>query len=314
MSLKKIMVASTALCILLLIYLIPSNGEEFKFKEKNVTYVQNNTKETIYLLDKNDYVARTSIATCNCDVRDKARELTEGLIIGGKKSDIIPSGFRSIIPPAVSILAVELVEGTLTIDFSRDLLDVNPKYEEKMIEAIVYTLTSLDGIDNVRILVEGEALNKLPKMDKALDVVLDKSMGINKVYDLTSPKDVISYTVYYVSKNSDYYYVPVTKYVNNVGSDKIKLIINSLATSFTYESNLMSFLNSDVELLDYKLDNDSISLNFNDMILDDIGKNNILEEVIYTICLSLEDNFDVKEVTFTANNEKISTISLKMLD
>ena len=76
----------------------------------------------------------------------------------------------------------------------------------------------------------------------------------------------------------------------------------------------MSFLNSDVELLDYKLDNDSISLNFNDMILDDIGKNNILEEVIYTICLSLEDNFDVKEVTFTANNEKISTISLKMLD
>ena len=167
------MVASTALCILLLIYLIPSNGEEFKFKEKNVTYVQNNTKETIYLLDKNDYVARTSIATCNCDVRDKARELTEGLIIGGKKSDIIPSGFRSIIPPAVSILAVELVEGTLTIDFSRDLLDVNPKYEEKMIEAIVYTLTSLDGIDNVRILVEGEALNKLPKMDKALDVVLD---------------------------------------------------------------------------------------------------------------------------------------------
>ena len=108
--------------------------------------------------------------------------------------------------------------------------------------------------------------------------------------------------------------MPVTKYVNNVGSDKIKLIINSLATSFTYESNLMSFLNSDVELLDYKLDNDSISLNFNDMILDDIGKNNILEEVIYTICLSLEDNFDVKEVTFTANNEKISTISLKMLD
>jgi hypothetical protein len=50
------------------------------------------------------------------------------------------------------------------------------------------------------------------------------------------------------------------------------------------------------------------------MILDDIRENNILEEVIYTICLSLEDNFDVKEVTFTANNEKISTISLKTLD
>ena len=55
----------------------------------------------------------------------------------------------------------------------------------------------------------------------------------------------------------------------------------------------MSFLNSDVELLDYKMDNDSISLNFNDMILDDIGKNNILEVEIYSICLSFEDICDV---------------------
>lgn len=314
MSLKKIMVATTALCILLLIYLLPSNEEEFKFKEKNITYTQNNTKETIYLLDKNDYVARTSIATCNCESVDKAIELTEGLIIGGKKSDIIPSGFRSIIPPSVSILSAELLEGTLTIDFSKEFLDVNPKYEEKMIEAIVYTLTSLDGIDNVRILVEGKDLSNLLNGEKALDTVLDKSIGINKEYEITSPRDVISYTVYYVSKNGDYYYVPVTKYVNNTDTDKIKLIINSLATSFTYESNLMSFLNSDTELLDYEISDDSISLNFNEMILDDMDKNNILEEVIYTICLSLEDNFNVKEVTFTANNEEISKISLKTLD
>ncbi len=31
-----------------------------------------------------------------------------------------------------------------------------------MLEAIIYTLTSIDGIDKVIIKVEGEVLNKLP--------------------------------------------------------------------------------------------------------------------------------------------------------
>ena len=39
---------------------------------------------------------------------DKAKDLLEGLIIGGKKSGIIPNGFRSIIPPDTSILDINL--------------------------------------------------------------------------------------------------------------------------------------------------------------------------------------------------------------
>ena len=316
MSLKKIMVTSCALLILFMIYLIPvSDSKEIKLENDDIEYVYPNALETIYLLDKDNYVARTNLTTCDCDILKKAENLIQGLIIEGNKSDIIPNGFRSIIPSGTKILDLSLENGNMKINFSKDILDISPDNEEKMIESIVFTLTSLDEVDNITILVEGEVLDKLPHSGKKIEQNLDKEIGINKVYDLTTFKDIESYTTYYVNNYNDmYYYVPVTKYLNNSNQDKIKLIIEQLSTSPMYQSNLMSFLNTNAKLLNYKLDDDKISLNFNDMILNDVASNNILEEVVYTICLSLEDELNVKEVVFNVNNEKIMEISLKSLD
>ena len=44
---------------------------------------------------------------------------------------------------------------------------------------------------------------------------------------------------------------------------------------------------------------------FNQYIFNDLGTKNILEEVIYTISLSVEANYNVKEVSFEVNNEEI---------
>lgn len=309
MSIRKIMVSSLALFALLLLYLIPDNSDrELKIDNSNVEYVYDNTVESIYLLDSNDYVARTSIATCNCDSINVARELISGLTIDGSKSSIIPNGFKPIIPAGTSILDIKLEDNILFIDFSSELMDIKNDYEEKMIESLIYTLTSVDGIDKVKIQVEGKDLNKLPHSGKILPTVLDKSYGINKKFEITSLKDIDSYTVYYVSSyNDNKYYVPVTRYINNKGdNDKIKIIVDELAAAPIYETNLMSYLNGGTELLDYKLEDGILKLNFNNSILDDIASNNILEEVIYTISLSVQDLYsDVQEVDFLVENEEI---------
>jgi germination protein M len=309
MSIRKIMVSSLALFALLLLYLIPDNSDrELKIDNSNVEYVYDNTVESIYLLDSNDYVARTSIATCNCDSINVARELISGLTLDGGKSSIIPNGFKPIIPAGTSILDIKLEDNILFIDFSSELMDIKNDYEEKMIESLIYTLTSVDGIDKVKIQVEGKDLNKLPHSGKILPTVLDKSYGINKKFEITSLKDIDSYTVYYVSSyNDNKYYVPVTRYINNKGdNDKIKIIVDELAAAPIYETNLMSYLNGGTELLDYKLEDGILKLNFNNSILDDIASNNILEEVIYTISLSVQDLYsDVQEVDFLVENEEI---------
>ena len=88
------------------------------------------------------------------------------IIIDGEKSHIIPNGFRAMIPAGTEILDLKLENKILTINFSKDLLTINEKDEEKMIEAIIYSLTSIEGIDKVVIQVEGKVLEKLPHSQK----------------------------------------------------------------------------------------------------------------------------------------------------
>ncbi len=308
MILKKVMITMLTLIVFLLIYLMPSNNDVNSLEVKqNLDYTYNFDLETIYLLDNLDYVSRTYIRGCDCE--DKvtlATDLLEGLIVEGKKSNIIPNGFKAIIPSGTKVLDVNLEDNVLTINFSKELLEINQKYEEKMLESIIYTLTSIDGIDKVKILVEGNILEKLPNSNKNLPTLLDKSYGINKIYDLTTTSDIDSYTIFYVNEfNDNYYYVPVTKYINNKNQDKIKVIIEQLTSKPIYESNLMSFLNVNTKLLNYEINDNTIKLNFNNLILSDIVNNSILEEVIYTISLTMNNEFNVKEVIFLVENEEI---------
>ena len=104
-----------------------------------------------------------------------------------------------------------------------------------MLEAIIYTLTSIDGIDNVIIKVEGEVLKELPNSKKSLPTSLSKDYGINKHYDLLNTNNVESYTVYYVSSyNNNEYYVPVTKYINNTIRFIYSVIYITLGIYITY--------------------------------------------------------------------------------
>ena len=68
----------------------------------------------------------------------------------------------------------------------------------------------------------------------------------------------------------------------------------------------MSFLNSNVRLLDYKEDNDIMYLNFNDYLFD--GNDKILEEVLYSLAYSVFDNYNVSMVSFEVNGEIVSHI------
>ena len=277
MSIKKIMVSTAAVLLLLIIYLIPDNRKEIELKNKDIEYTYNNITDTIYLIDKNDYVARTNIVSCNCNDIDKAKDLLDSLTIGGKKSNIIPNGFRSIIPPDTSILN--------------------------------------KGIDKIIIKVEGNILTNLPHSKKIIPSVLDRSYGINKEYELTTINNIDSYTVYYVNKyNDSNYYVPVTKYINKEEIEPVKVIIKELSSSPIYETNLMSHLNAGVVLNDYELEGNNLKLNFNELLLSDPDSNKILEEVIYTIGLSMNDIYNnLETVSFYVNNNEVYALTLSDL-
>ena len=304
--------SSAVLFALLLLCLIPN--KELKIEEK-VKYIENdNLKTVIYLLDNHNYLARTTVAINSTEIEKKAKDLLNILIKDSSGESKVPNGFKSIIPSNTEIKSLELVDDIIKVNFSKELLDVSEEYEEKVIEAIVYTLTSIEGVNKVIIYVDGDVLSKLPKTKINLPSTLDKSYGINKEYNISSFKNINSVTVYYVGKfNEDTYYVPVTKYVND-DREKIKIIIEELASAPLYNTGLMSYLNSNISLLASEQDVDTLSLVFDDYLFNDASSKNILEEVIFSISLSVGDNYDVKEVIFEVNNEEIYKSVIKTIE
>jgi germination protein M len=242
------------------------------------------------------------------------KKMLELLILEGESEIKLPSGFKGIIPSDTQILSISFQDGTVKVDFSKEIFNVEESLEEKMISAIVYTLTEIDGVSNVVLYVEGELLTKLPKSRVHLPSSLDKSFGINKEYVFSNYQDIVPVTIYYISKYNDaYYYVPVTKYVND-DREKIKIIVEELSSSSNLSTNLMSFLNSNTELLATLEEMDKLFLTFNEYIFSDMDTKNILEEVIYSISLSVRENYDVEEVIFEVGDNEIYKSVLKTLE
>ena len=186
--------------------------------------------------------------------------------------------------------------------------------EEKIIEAIVYTLTGIDDVNFVIIYMDGEILTKLPQSKINLPSTLDRNFGINKEYNITDTKNINKTTIYYISEfNDKEYFVPVTK-VNNDSRSKIEIIVDELSSSNVYKTNLMSYLNSNTQILSVNENLDELVINFNSAIFNDINNKEILEEVIYTICLSVSDNYDVKTVIFNVEDEQIYKSVIKSIE
>ncbi len=312
--LQKIIITSAALFTLLLIYILPDVEEHNLNINEQLEYINEIKTHPIFLLDTNQYLGKTEIIVNSIEVTDKVKELVETLIKGGELENRIPSGFISIIPSNTKILSIEQEETIIKINFSKEFLDINKDLEEKMIEAIIYTITSIEEIDGVIIYIEGELLTKLPQNNITLPPLLNRDFGINKTYNFTKTDDLTQVTIYYMNKhNSDYYYVPVTKYLNDE-RDKISIVIDELSSSNTYNTNLISYLNYKTKLLAVEQSEDIIELTFNSYIFNDMESKDIKEEVINTICLSIKDNYNVNEVVFTSNDIEIYTSLLNELN
>lgn len=305
-SIRRICVATLTLFILLIIYFFPSNDTVIK---EHLSYI---TKDEmpIFLVDNSDYVARTSIVKNSSETIEQIKEIIEALTKNTKKSSYIRDGFKPIIPEGTKILDLKLEENILTINFSKELLNVVHCDEQKMIEAIIYSLTEIKDIKKIKILVEEKPLTNLPNSNKKLPEYLDKSYGINKIYNIDSIKETSKTTIYYLSKNKDYYYyVPVTK-VSNEKTERVEIIIKELKSTPIYHTNLISYLAASANMTNYELLESTISLSFNNYLIANMKEEDILEEVKYSIALSIRDTYGINEVIFNIPDTENTKISI----
>lgn len=299
---KKLGITTLLLLLALILYNYPEviNEEYIPEQCENIN---------IYLIDKNDFVAMTEIETNNKNINEQIKEILNALIIGNNEEKL-PEGFKAVIPRGTKILSYQLNDGLLKINFSREFLNSDEKDEEKMIEAIVFSLTSINDVKKIMIFVENERLTELPKSKKKLDLYLDRKIGINKVVDITSLNNTEMITVYYLSNLDNKYYIPIS-YITNDEGDKIEIIINNLKTNRLYSSNLSSHLDYQVELMNYEATTDEVILDFNDILLASVYKGKLKEEIKYAISYSIYDTLGIENITFQVNNQKIDEFRLE---
>ena len=304
---RKIFITTVTMFILLTVFSIPIVETEEVLKV-NMEVVENDIySNSIYLLNNNGYLVKSKILLEEGNIKSNVLKILSNLIVSDTSKYV--NELKGTIPKNTKVRDVFCGNELVTIDFSKEFLDVSLEDEKNMISSIVYSILDIDGVKGVSILVEGERLDSYPKSKEKLANVLTKSIGINKEYDIKSRDNISSVVVYYLEDiENELYYVPVTKYLND-DRDKIKIIVEELTTSYIHEENLMSFLNNKVELIDYKEENDILFLNFNEYLYDSEDK--ILEEVIYSISYSVFDNYNVSMVMFEVNGEEVSYINRK---
>ncbi len=308
---RKLLITTITTCLLLSVYLMPNSlNKEEKLKTNiEVKQVQKVSKCKLYLPNNDNLLVRTTtLVFNNKDIENKIKDIISNLMT--INDSIIPKGLNTIIPKNTKILGIKVDENIVYINFSKELLNIDSSLEETLIEAISYSILELKEINGVSIYVDGVNINGL--LNIKVPSIITKDYGINKEYNLTSKNNIKKFVVYYIEElNNEKYYVPITKYVND-NRDKIKIIIENLSSNYIYEPNLVSYLTQNTELINYEINNDIMTLNFNNSVFMSDGK--LLEEVTYPIMYSIFDNYNVKEVIIKAKDKEILKKTAKELE
>lgn len=294
-AINKFVIATLCLVLFMIFYFFPTTEN---IKTEVIKENKSNYENVVYLIDNDNYVSRV---ICYYDKLSIVEDIK-------KKIDLITNydldGFYTIIPKGTVLKDVKVDKDSVYLDFSKDLLNINAYFEEEMIEGIVFTLTEINGINNIYISVEGEELKYLPNSKKELNYPLTRNIGINKEYNLNNFNNINKTTVYFSKKYDDIsYYVPVTKVMNSE-SEKIDIIIEELKSSVNSQNNFKSYISDNLELVNYTHDESKMSLVFNNYIFNDFDSKNVLEEVKYIIASSVFENYNVNEVVFNTESEE----------
>ena len=258
----------------------------------------------LYLIDSNGYVVSQTMALPKTE--SIAKQALEYLVADGPVQNMLPNGFKAVLPAGTQVSVNITEDGTAVADFSSDFQNYQPEDEKKILESVTWTLTQFDSVKKVELRVNGYELTEMPVNGTPIDQNgLTRKVGINidtsGVTDLTDTHPV---TVYFVSqKGESTYYVPVTKRVSNKVDNKIQAVVQQLIQGPGYQKNLLSDFTG-VALLDEPTVKDGqVTLNFNEAVYGSFEEKIVSEHFMNSLVLSLTEQENVESVAIMVNGE-----------
>ena len=289
---KKIFNTTITMFIILTIFTLKTTSNSNVLRTNvEIDDITNLTTNNIYLLNKNNLLVKTKVFINNKKNKE-IESIIKYLTITNNKT---PVGLKTYIPKDTKLLNYKLENNTLIIDLSKEFLSTANK--QLVITGLVYSLLEIKDIDNIKLQVEGKPI-------EGYNEVLNKNIGINNEFLFNSRYDISRVVIYYVDKiDNKTYFVPVTKYLNDT-REKIEIIIDELKEN---NNNLISYLNDNAKLINYREEGNVLYLNFNEYLID--SNDEVSKNIMKTIAYSVFDNYNVNVVCFETNSKRVDMIT-----
>ncbi|MGI8316867.1 GerMN domain-containing protein [Halobacillus mangrovi] len=252
----------------------------------------------LYLMDESGMVVPQTLELPASE--EVAKQSLEYLVKDGPVTELLPNGFQAVLPAGTEILGLNLQEdGTMVVDVSEDFKNYDAKDEEKILQAMTYTLTQYDNVKRIKLWINGHEQNVMPVDGTPIANGVSRSDGINNhVGDETDVMNSQAVTVYFPSQNGEeVYQVPVTTRVAK-GEDLYSAVVQALLNGPALGTSLLQPFNEGAEVVSTKLDSGVLTLSFNEAILTGQDEQKALsDEALSSLVMSLTDLADVESVS-----------------
>lgn len=283
----------------------PQDEETIEQETSLMEQVEGSHSYIVYLQDRNGYLAPISLPVVIGEQEEVGQKLLELMVDHGLYAALMPEDFRALIPQGTEILGYEFNEETqiATVNFSEPFINYNAADERAIIESIVYTLTSLDGVKGVSIEVNGDPLYEMPVAGYPLASILDRSIGINiELAEGVNHSHSTPVTVYFSAETIDaeQYFVPITRMIDRKDT-KVVAALEELIAGPQNKKDLSPVIMSDVTVMGYEIYDDIAHLDLQDESYE--PGEFVPSEMLQAVILSVIDNSGVQAVQIRMNGD-----------
>ena len=209
------------------------------------------------------------------------------------REEVAYYGVYPVLPVDTNILGIDIRDNIATIDFDRHLLNYNNAAAERnIIASIVYTLTEFKTISLVRILINGYPQDILKYGTNVSEAIGREDIMINADASLLE-KGLDKVDVFLLKKaNEGFTFMAPVSIIKmdgiedtDINANMPEILVKQLLGK-NAEGGMNTEMPEGVELLEYSMQNDVLTLNFSESFIDYGGnarEEGILKQLAYTI-------------------------------
>lgn len=268
--------------------------------------VEGATQYTVYLQDSNGYLAPITLPMAIAEGEQVATKVLEVMVDQGLFATALPADFRALIPQGTEVLSYEFntETGVATVNFSESFVDYNAADERAIVEAITWTLTSLEGVQAVAIQVDGVQLEEMPVASYPLAAATTRDIGINiEIAEGVSYSHASPVTIYFSAKSAseESYYVPITRMINRTGDSQAVAAIEQLIAGPQNTKALIPVMFPNVEVTSIEEYDGVVHVDLEDEAYE--PGLFVPSELLTAVILSVSENTDAESVQVRMNGD-----------